>query len=91
MSEIDAYRQIVELQVEIVRLSEKNAELENRCKQAHAELISQHKKLSARSGAAGAVANCVAGHGNSVGSALFSVIRSTALKPILQRVWQSVI
>jgi cell division protein FtsB len=91
MSDIRAYRQIVELQAEIVRLSQKNAELENRCKEVHADLISQHKKQTTRKAPARAVLGYVSDRSVAVGNHVIAAMRSPALKPILQRVWQSMV
>ena len=48
MSDLHAYRKIVHLQQEIVALSRRNAELEEKCKRLQAELIQQHKRQTAR-------------------------------------------
>jgi len=91
MSEIEAYRQIVELQVEIVRLSQKNAQLEHRCKEVHSELISQHKRRTTRKAPARAVLGYVADQGVAARTNVLAFMRSPGVKPVLQRIWQSMI
>jgi hypothetical protein len=50
MSDLHAYRQIVQVQQEIVTVSRQNAELEEKCRKLQAELVLQHKRQTALRG-----------------------------------------
>jgi hypothetical protein len=90
MADIHAYRRIVEVQQEIVKLSRQNDELEQRCKQLKKELILQHQKQTAPSRfhvAIGrrslrSIVNSIPGVG---------LFRPGNLAPLFERLWQAIL
>ena len=87
MADIHAYRQIVELQVEIVRLSRQNAALEQKCKQLQEELVLHHKKQTARQRIRSAIRDLFRPKTTSVPN-IAALMRPGNLTAVLERIWQ---
>jgi len=91
MTDIHAYRKIVELQQEIVRLSRQNGELEQKCQQLQAELILQHRRLIAKGRFKTMIARYSALPKSRSTPGIRAMIRSGNFAAVFERVWHSIL